>query len=313
MVGTIYGIDVSKSVLELCAGSSGKNESIMNEVGSIKKFVDRLKREEVALVVVEATGGYERLLVAELWVATILVAVVNPRQTWAFAKSMGCEAKTDELDARTIALYGEKMNPRATLPLDSETIELQAFQARRAQLIAMLVAEKNHLQSPLVSPKAQASIKRVLKQLEHEIKAIDKQMTNIVKGSPTLREKAEVITQVKGAGNNLAMQIIANLPELGTLNRNKISALVGVAPFNNDSGTFSGRRQVMGGRKEVRSVFYMATLTAIRCNDKIKSFYIRLVKSGKPKMVALIAAMRKFVILLNALMREHLAGKCAHA
>ena len=149
----------------------------------------------------------------------------------------------------------------------------------------------------------------MIRLIEREVAALDERMKDIVKGSPSLNEKAEVIQKVKGAGSGLAMQLIANLPELGTLSRNKISALVGVAPFNRDSGSFSGKRQVMGGRREVRSVLYMATLTAIRCNDKIKSFYVRLVKAGKPKMVALIAAMRKLLLILNALMREHLSQK----
>ena len=309
MDGIVYGVDCSKGELQCCAGSRGANERIKNTLEAIQGFVSGLKDGSCSLVVVEATGGYERLLVADLWAAEVPVAVVNPRQTWALARSLGCEAKTDDIDARSLALFGEKMNPRQTLPAAPELLELQEFQARRAQLISMLIAEKNHSKSPLTSHRTQGSIKRMIRLIEREVAALDERMKDIVKGSPSLNEKAEVIQKVKGAGSGLAMQLIANLPELGTLSRNKISALVGVAPFNRDSGSFSGKRQVMGGRREVRSVLYMATLTAIRCNDKIKSFYVRLVKAGKPKMVALIAAMRKLLLILNALMREHLSQK----
>lgn len=306
MDGVIYGVDVSKDELEFSSASSHSSGSIKNSLGAIQKFIKRLLSEAVRVVVVEATGGYERLLVAQLWAARVPVAVVNPRQTWAFGKSLGCEAKTDKIDAKTLALFGARMNPRVTVPLAPELLDLQELQGRRAQLIGMLVAEKNHLKSPLTSSNTMKSIKRLIRHLEREIQVIDEAMQEIVKNSPSLKEKVEVIQTIKGAGAGLALQLVANLPELGFLNRRKISALVGVAPFNRDSGAFSGKRSVMGGRREVRSVLYMAAVTAIRCNDKIKSFYIQLVKRGKPKMVALIAAMRKLLLILNATMREHL-------
>lgn len=310
---TIYGIDVSKAELEFSSGDGLHSGCIENEQGSIQRFIRLLHQRAVTLVVVEATGGYERALVAELWAAGLPVAVVNPRQTWAFAKSLGCEAKTDKIDAKTLALFGAKMTPRITPPLATELRVLQELQARREQLMGMIIAEKNHLKSPLTSSKTAGSIKRVISHLEREVKALDEKMHDIVKDSPSLREKVEVIRKVKGAGAVLAMQLVANLPELGMLSRRKIAALVGVAPYNRDSGAFSGKRHVMGGRREVRSVLYMAAVTAIRCNDKIKSFYIQLVKRGKPKMVALIAAMRKLLLLLNAVMREHLTQQRAVA
>lgn len=309
MDGVIYGVDVSKDELEFSSASSHSSGSIKNSLGAIQKFIKRLLSEAVRVVVVEATGGYERLLVAQLWAAGVPVAVVNPRQTWAFGKSLGCEAKTDKIDAKTLALFGARMNPRVTVPLAPELLDLQELQGRRAQLIGMLVAEKNHLKSPLTSSNTTKSIKRLIRHLEREIQVIDEAMQEIVKNSPSLKEKVEVIQTIKGAGAGLALQLVANLPELGFLNRRKISALVGVAPFNRDSGAFSGKRCVMGGRREVRSVLYMAAVTAIRCNDKIKSFYIQLVKRGKPKMVALIAAMRKLLLVLNATMREYLRNQ----
>ena len=306
MEGVIYGIDVSKDELEFCSAGSHSSGSIKNSLGSIQKFIKRLQAEAVRVVVVEATGGYERLLVAQLWAAGVPVAVVNPRQTWAFGKSLGCEAKTDKIDAKTLALFGAKMNPRLTPPLAPELLDLQELQGRRAQLMEMLIAEKNHRKSPLASSKTKGSIGRMIRHLEREIEVIDETMKEIVRSSPSLNEKVEVIRKIKGAGAGLAFQLVANLPELGSLNRRKISALVGVATFNRDSGSFSGKRSVMGGRREVRSMLYMAAVTAIRWNDKIKSFYIQLVKRGKPKMVALVAAMHKLLLVLNATMREHL-------
>lgn len=307
MEKTIYGIDVSKAELEFSSSDGSHSGRVKNGQESIQRLTHLLREKGVSLVVVEATGGYERMFVAELWAAGIPVAVVNPRQTWAFAKSLGCEAKTDKLDARTLALFGAKVAPRVTPPLAPELCALQELQARRRQLLEMLVAEKNHLRSPLTTSQTTGSVKRMIAHLEREIKALDGKMQEIVKDSPSLREKMEVIRRVKGAGAVLAMQLVANLPELGTLSRRKIAALVGVAPYNRDSGAFSGKRHVMGGRREVRTVLYMAAVTAIRCNDKIKSFYIQMVKRGKPKMVALIAAMRKLLLLLNAMMREHLS------
>lgn len=312
MDGIIYGIDVSKDELEFCSVSSDSSGKIKNSLGSIQKFIRRLQTEAVRVVVVEATGGYERLLVAQLWAAEIPVAVVNPRQTWAFGKSLGCEAKTDKIDAKTLALFGARMNPRLTAPLTTELLNLQELQGRRAQLIGMLIAEKNHIKSPLTSSNTKGSIKRIIRHLEREIETLDEAMKIIVMNSPSLKEKIEVIQKIKGAGTGLALQLVANLPELGYLNRRRISALVGVAPFNRDSGSFSGKRHVMGGRREVRSMLYMAAVTAIRCNDKIKSFYIQMVKRGKSKMVALVAAMRKLLLILNAAMREHLMTTKMH-
>lgn len=308
---TIYGIDVSKAELEFSSSDGLHAGRVKNVQESIQRFTHLLSERGVRLVVVEATGGYERMFVAELWAAGVPVAVVNPRQTWAFAKSLGCEAKTDKMDAKTLALFGVKMAPRITPPLAPELSALQELQARRGQLLGMLVAEKNHLRSPLTSSKTAGSIKRMVAHLEREIKALDEKMQDIVKDSPSLRDKVEVIRKVKGAGAVLAMQLVANLPELGTLSRRKIASLVGVAPYNRDSGAFSGKRHIMGGRREVRTILYMAAVTAIRCNDKIKSFYIQMVKRGKPKMVALIAAMRKLLLLLNAMMREHLTQQRA--
>lgn len=302
----VYGIDVSKDKLDICAGSRGKSKTIKNTEGSISTFFKRLSKENCSLVVVEATGGYEMLLVRCLWKSNIPVSVVNPRQTSSFARSTGCEAKTDSIDAKVIALFGEKMSPRQTLAPSPEILELQALQARRGQLNKALVSEKNHLKTPLITKEVRNNIISHIKQIKKDIKAFDVSIMKIIKSNQVLTQKAEVIREVKGAGPILTAQLIANLPELGTLNRKKISALVGVAPFNKDSGNSQGKRKISGGRKEVRCTLYMAALSAVRYNQKVKTFYLRLLKAGKKKKVALTAAMHKLLLIINAIVREHL-------
>lgn len=306
MERNIYGIDISKDTFEYFRGRDGKRGSVKNSMEGIDVFVKEISALEQVLVVVEATGGYERMLVATLWASNVPVSVVNPRQTWAFARSIAYEAKTDKLDAEVVAIFGERMDLRETPPADKDLLVLQQYQARRGQLVNMLVAEKNHLGSPLSTDATKASAERVICVIKDEIKAIDAAMLDIVDKSAPLKEKMDVICSVKGAGDGLALQLIANLPELGLLNRKKIAALVGVAPINNDSGKFSGQRHIMGGRHEVRKALYMATLSAIRHNETIKAFYVRLVKAGKAKKVALIAAMRKLLLVLNAVVRNFL-------
>jgi transposase len=197
----------------------------------------------------------------------------------------------------------------STPPGSPELLEMQELQARRSQLITMQVAEKNHFKSPLVSETSKKSIKSMLELIKKEIKDIDKKMSAIVEKSVLLKEKAAVIRNIKGASQGLTFQIIANLPELGILNRQKISALVGAAPFNNDSGNFNGKRQISGGRMEVRNTLYMATLTAVQWNEKVKIFYLRLLKAGKPKKLAHVAAMHKFLLIINATVKEYFNRK----
>lgn len=306
MEGIIYGIDVSKDSLEVCAGSRGKPKSVKNRESSLKSLISQIRKEQEALVVLEATGGFEMILVKCLWDAGIPVAVVNPRQTSSFAKSLGCEAKTDKIDSRLIALFGEKMKPRITPPVSPEMQELQGLQARRGQLNQALVAEKNHLKSPLLASEARINIRRYIRQIQRDIKAFDARIHAIIKSISELRQKAKVIRQIKGAGPVLTAQLITNLPELGTLNRRKISALVGVAPFNRDSGQYRGKRKITGGRTEVRCTLYMAALSAARYNPKVKELYDRLLKAGKKKKVAQVAAMHKLLLIINAVVREHL-------
>lgn len=303
----IYGIDVSSKKLDVAGNTSrSKVRTCKNSESSIKKLVDRFINESVNLVVVESTGGYEMALVELLWKENVPVAIVNPRKTAYFARSLGCEAKTDKVDAKMLVLFGERMAPVPTpKPLD-EIIELRKLKRRRAQLNEILVMEKNHLQTPLLNKESRNSIKKLIKCVEKDIKEIDSLINKIIQSSQDLRKKAKVLRPIKGVGPVLLASLISYIPELGTLNRRKIAALVGLAPFNRDSGTFKGQRKISGGRKDIRSTIYMACLSAIKHNPKIKPFYLKLIKKGKKKMVALVASMRKFIIIINATLRDAL-------
>jgi transposase len=301
----IYGIDVSSDKFDVAGNTNGsKVLTYKNSENVIKKLVDRFTKELVELVVIESTGGYEIALVEFLWKANVPVAVVNPRKTAYFARSLGCEAKTDKVDAKMLVLFGERMNPTITPKPSDEIIELKRLQRRRAQLNEILVMEKNHLQTPILNKESKNSIKKLLKIVQKEIKEIDLLINNIIQNSPELKQKSEVLKPIKGVGPVLLASLISYIPELGTLNRRKIAALVGLAPYNRDSGKFKGQRKISGGRKDIRSTIYMACLSAIKHNTKIKQFYLKLLNAGKIKMVALIASMRKFIIIINATMRD---------
>ncbi len=305
----IHGIDVSKDSLEVSYGSKGKQISIKNNIKAIEKYTDTLVKEGVDLVVLESTGGYEMLIVNRLWELGVPVSVINPRQIYAFTRSMGCEAKTDKIDARVIALFGEKMSPKITQAPSEEVRELQILHTRRSQLNQILVAEKNHLQAPILNKAISSMIKKSISCIKKQMAKIDKRIKEIISNSIELSEKRKVISNITGAGPVLTSRLISDVPELGTINRRKISALIGVAPFNRDSGTYAGKRKISGGRAEVRSVLYMATLSAIRHNVKIKTFYLGLLAKGKIKMVAFVAAMRKFIILINSTLKQYFTNK----
>lgn len=305
----IYGIDISKDTLQVSKGSQGVQITIPNNIKAIDKFVKILLKEKVDLVVVESTGGYEMLLVDALWSNNILVSVVNPKKIWAFSKSLGCEAKTDKIDAKIIALFGEKMSPRVTVAPRKEIREMQILQTRRNQLNQILVIEKNHLKAPLLTKEVMSQIKQSISLIKKQIAAVDDRINSIINSVSELKEKRVVIEKIIGAGPVLTTQLISNVPELGTVNRRKIAALIGLAPFNDDSGTFYGKRRISGGRTEVRCVLYMATMAAIRHNQKIKSFYLNLLAKGKQKMIAFVAAMRKFIILINSSLKQFLLTK----
>ena len=298
------GIDVSKRHLDACWGT--EELRVDNEATGWDALSAKFKEANVDLVVIEATGGYERGLVCALQGADITVARVNPRQARDFAKSMGVLAKTDAVDARTLRDFADVLarhKDRAkyiTAPVDAQRLELATLMVRRRQLVDMRVAEGNRLE--LASPIAARSIRSVLKTVDKQISCIDQNVDDHL--ARHFSKQRELLDSVKGVGAVTILTLTAALPELGTLGRRQISKLVGVAPLADDSGKRKGPRRIWGGRSEVRAVVYMATMSAINYNPVIKVFHSRLIAAGKPKKVAIVACMRKLLTLLNAILRD---------
>jgi len=297
------GIDVSKDTLDVAVYGDKQHLSFANDETGITKAISKLRQLNPELVVLEATGGFEVALAAELGVAEIPTAVVNPRQIRDFAKSVGMLAKTDILDARIIARFAATVQPIPHPMPDAEAQELGAITARRRQIISMITAEKNRLgtASKAVKPRIRAHINW----LEKELSDVNRNLRQKVKDSPIWQEKDRLMQSVPGVGPNLSITILAELPELGTLNRKQIAALVGVAPLNRDSGTLRGKRTIWGGRATVRAALYMAALSAKRYNPVIRRFYERLLAAGKAKKVALTACMHKLLTILNSMLKYH--------
>jgi transposase len=296
------GIDVSKENLEVCLRPGEERIGFSQSEdgwGSMGQWVESFSPR---LVVLEATGGLERGAVAALVSKGLPVVVVNPRQIRHFAISQGILAKTDKIDARVIAQFGESIRPEIRPLKDEEAQELDSLVTRRRQIVQMLAAEKNRFQSAV--GRAREDIGVHLEWLQKRLEKIEKDMDRMIQKSPVWRVKAELLCSMKGVGPGLCRTIISDLPELGTLKRQKIAALVGVAPLNRDSGKFRGRRTTWGGRSEVRSILYMATVAAIRWNPVIRGFHDRLMKAGKPPKVAIVACMRKLLSILNAMMKN---------
>jgi transposase len=316
------GIDVSKEFLDVAARAGElKPFRIGRDEAGLDELVQRLSGAEtkVKLVVVEATGGMERDVVAVLAAAGIAVAVVNPRCVRDFARSLGKLAKTDGIDARVLAHYAEAVEPAVQPVPDALSREIEALLTRRRQVIQTLVGERNRRSSLLLQrvsgpgKRVMDSLQRSIKWLEQELASLDDDLDGAIKASPLWREKDDLLRSVKGVGPIVSRTLLGYMPELGQLNRKQIAALAGLAPFNNDSGKRSGKRSIWGGRGEVRAVLYMAAVTAVRWNDVLGAFYRRLVAAGKPKKVALTAVMRKLLIRLNAMMRDHLQQTSALA
>lgn len=296
------GIDVAKARLDVAVRPTGQRWQIPYTEEGIQEVVSHLDTLHPKLVLLEASGGLEMPLVAALAAAHLPVVVVNPRQVRDFARATGKLAKTDVLDAQVLAHFAEAVRPAPRSLADAKTQALTALVARRHQLISMLVAEKNRLGTalPSVRPRIQAHISW----LEHELKDLDDDLGNALRQSPLWREKDNLLRSVPGVGPHLSVVLLAHLPELGTLDRRRIAALVGVAPFNRDSGTLRGKRTVWGGRARIRAALYMAALVASRHNPLIHAFYLRLCAAGKPKKVALTACMRKLLTILNAILKH---------
>jgi transposase len=303
MTAAIFvGIDVSKAHLDLAARPVGLAERLPNDEAGIGQVVARLRPLGPMLVVLEATGGLEVPLAATLAAAGLAVAVVNPRQVRDFAKAVGQLAKTDALDAQLLARFAEVVRPEPRPLPDAEAQNLSAVLARRQQVIAMLVAEQQRL--PTTPATLRPRVEAHIAWLRQERDELDRELRRQIRASPAWREDDDLLQSVPGIGPVLATTLIAELPELGRLNRKQIAALVGVAPLNCESGILRGRRIIWGGRARVRAALWMGTLVAVQRNPAIRAFYRRLVAAGRPKKVALTAAMHKLLLVLNALLRQ---------
>jgi len=298
------GIDVSKAVLDIGVVPSGDAFSVPNTVDGVQVLVTRLKELAPRLVVLEATGGLERRAIAALAGASLPVVAVNPRQVRDFAKATGQLAKTDAIDAAVLALFAERIRPEVRPLRDEQAQELEALVIRRRQVVDMITAEKNRLAAAPPSKRVRTAIGKTIKWLQKQLEETDNDLDGAVRGSPAWREKDNLLQSVKGVGKVLSRTLLSSVPELGTLGKKQIAALVGVAPLNQDSGKTRGRRVIWGGRAQVRSVLYMAALTAARCNPTIRAFHDRLIAAGKLRKVALVACMRKLLIILNTMVRN---------
>jgi transposase len=295
------GIDVSKKKLDVAVRPSGTTHQFANDAEGIAKLVETIRGPGV-LVVLEPTGGYETELVCALVEAKIQPAVVNARQLRDFAKSRGILAKTDRIDAQAIALFAELHRPEPRMQPDERARELEALVLRRRQLVDMRASEKARAQ--ICNKKIRPRIKEMIEFISKQIDDVDKELREFVEKSTEWKAKAELLESVKGVGRVVAVTLLALLPELGKLNRKQIAALVGVAPFNRDSGSKRGRRSIWGGREAVRSVLYMSATVAATHNAPIAALYQRLSAKGKEHKVAIVACMRKLITMLNAMVRD---------
>ena len=299
---TWVGIDVSKNTLDVHSLPQGIAFSVSNTETGMTELIQRLQPLAVSLVVLESTGGLERMSVSALQKAEIPVAMVNPRKVKGLAISLG-KAKTDQLDAYVLALFAQTIQPQPLPKINANAQELSDLTRRRGQLVEMQVAEKNRLSSAPAS--IQADIKAHLKELKERIEGLNEQIQTLTQTQDNWQRKQEILISVKGIGSVTAALCLAELPELGTLTDKQIARLVGVAPINHDSGQYKGKRMITGGRTSVRCGLYIATLVATRHNPVIKSFYQRLLERGKMKKVALIACTRKLLVILNAMIRDN--------
>ncbi len=300
--GIFVGIDVSKIRLDIAVHEPATSWPADNTDRGIADLVQRLKELSPTLIVLEATGGYELSLVAELAHARLPVVVANPRRVRAFARSIGQLAKTDKLDARVLAHLAATLRPEPRpLPSDQEE-QLTALLTRRRQILDMLTVEKNRLHT--VRKPMRGDIEEHITWLTQKLEKLDEEIDRFIQSSSLWKEKDAILQSAPGVGRVTSSTLLGMLPELGTLNRQEIAALVGVAPVNKDSGRRKGKRRIFGGRAAVRRVLYMAALAATKCNPKIRKFYQHLLKQGKEKKVALTACMRKLLVILNAMLHS---------
>lgn len=306
------GVDVSKSWVDVRVRPDGNSFRCSTDGAGLAELVRRLQPLSPVLIVMEASGGYEGIVAASLAEADLPVAIVNPRQVRRFAEALGQLAKTDAIDARVIAHFAEAVRPPPRPMPEAAMTQLQELLARRRQLVVMINAEKQRF-AKAESRITQRSHKAMLKSLESELERIDRAIDKLVQHSPLWCKKLDLLTSVPGVGDIVARTLLAELPELGRVDRHQIAALAGVAPFSRDSGRRKGKRFVRAGRVQVRAPVYMACLVAIRFNPPLKSFYRRLRAAGKPTRLALVAVMRKLLTILNAMLRDNTPWACAES
>ncbi|MEN8158501.1 MAG: IS110 family transposase [Myxococcota bacterium] len=306
----VVGIDVSKRTLEVAESGATRVQTFGNHRAGIRKLTRELSRRPATRIVVEATGGYERELVDALSGAELPVVVANPLRVRRFAQAAGLLAKTDRIDAQVLVRFGERMEPAPRPPRTAENRRLAAWSARRRQLIAAVVAEKNRLST--ASPEIARDLQTSIRFLERRIAAVDERIDGALAEIPECHEAGLRLQTTPGVGPGIARTLAVDLPELGTLEARPISALVGLAPFNRDSGQFRGKRRIGGGRTSVRSALYLGAMSGVRCNPVLRDFYERLLAQGKPKKLALTAVAHKLLVILNAMARDRTTWENSH-
>ena len=303
MDAIVIGIDVSKDRLDVCVRPTGETFVVARDSEGLDALIARLTPLAPTAVAVEATGGYETVVAASLAAAGLAVLVVNPAQVRSFAQALGKRAKSDPIDAGIIAHFLEATKPQIRPLPDAETRLLADLVARRRQIVAMIVAERQR-QKRLTNKRLQKSIGRLLAALQKELSSLETDIDESVRGSPAWREKEDLLASVPGVGKTIARTLLAELPELGSLDRRKVAALVGLAPWTRQSGKWKGKSFIGGGRADVRAALFLGAMVAARHNPELKAFRDRLVAAGKPKLVALVATARKLLTILNAILRD---------
>lgn len=302
----MLGIDVSKKILEGYFTVSGKTFKETNDEAGINKIIQMIELEKVEKVIMEATGGYERDVTKKLQEKKIRVSVVNARQVRDFAKAKGRLAKTDKIDAQIIAEFGTVIATKDTIVRTEEEEKMREIRARREQLVKIRTQEKNHMEHAK-DLTIKTHIKKVIKFLDQEIKELEKKLSSLIKKDPEMQKKSEILQSVTGIGEQTSSVILLELPEIGKMTKAQVACLVGVAPFDKQSGKKDGKRSICGGRNSVRSMLYMATISAKKHNSIISKKYSELLAKGKEKKVALVACMRKLIVILNAMIKSSTA------
>jgi transposase len=300
---TFVGIDISKDRLDVHVRPSGEAFVVSRDGKGLEELIDRLRRIELRLIAMEATGGFETIVAAAIGGAQLPLAVINPRQIRHFAQAVGKRAKTDPIDAEMIARFAEAVKPEPRQVADVAARLLGELVARRRQLVDMLVAERQR-ETRAGNVRVRKSLARHIKVLEHELQELNDDISGLIRGSPVWRETEDLLVSVPGVAGKTSSSLLAEVPELGRLTRRQIASLVGLAPFTRQSGRWKGKSMIAGGRAAPRTAIYMAAVSASQHNPILKAFYRRLLAAGKPKMVALIAVARKLLVILNAMIRD---------